>query len=106
MTNANLSPNTPPEAVDRLLGDYFKAQMPARWPAAPRPGTKQTARSAPAVDTLTPARWALAASVALLIGGGWVVSHFTDNGKPRNATNFDGGTADLKHMKDLSKKTK
>ncbi len=100
MTNA--TQNRQPEAVDRLLGDYFKAQMPKQW-AAPRPAGARPA-AAPATDTLTPSRWALAASVALLIGGGWFVTQFADNGKPKNTTNLDDGTANVKHLKDLGKK--
>ncbi len=103
MTNA--TQNRQPEAVDRLLGDYFKSQMPKQWPAAPRAGGARPAAT-PATDTLTPSRWALAASVALLIGGGWFVTQFADNGKSKTTTNFEKGEADVKHLKDLGKKTR
>lgn len=91
MTNQHL----PDERVDRLLGEYFKTNIPAgRWPSAPR-----TANVRPANTTTDPAvrsRWALAASVAVLLGGCWYLSDNLTGGKARKGPGLDGGSADSK----------
>ncbi len=91
------------DEVDRLVTAYFRAEMPAKWPAAPRPWA-EPARSAnpPARDPATRSRWALAASVALLIGSCLYLSGQATDGQPRPDVNFDG-TADAKHAKDVGK---
>ena len=48
----------------------------------------------------------MAASVAILVGGCWYLSGHMTNGKQRPDANFDGGNADTKNVKDLSKKPK
>jgi hypothetical protein len=79
-----MNSNTPSDALDRLLSDYFKAQMKRPWPGAPRP----TAQAAPArrvevrnttaagllTNHPTRARITLAASVAILLGSCWYLS--------------------------------
>lgn len=60
----------PPDEMDALLSAYFRAEMPHPWPASP---LARTIRLATTVESARPAlsrsRWALAASVALLLGG-------------------------------------
>jgi hypothetical protein len=100
MTNHPTSDERP-ERVDRLLGDYFKAQLPTKWPAAPRPD-----RARPATTRTSPAarsRWALAASVAVLVGGCWYLSGHSGAGK--RGVGLEGGTAThpKEVLKDLEK---
>jgi hypothetical protein len=65
----------PPDALDQALADFFKAQMPRQWPAAPVTAhATPPARATPRTDTLTRARLTLAASVALLLGTGWYLA--------------------------------
>ena len=97
-------PNRPEDEIDRLFTAYFRAEMPARWPNAPRPWaqTVQPASSAPA-DPTRKSRWALAASVALLIGSCWYLSGHVTDGKAKPGFNPEGGAADVNHLKHLSK---
>jgi hypothetical protein len=89
-----MTQNPPPDALDKLLSDFFKRQMKQPWPPAPVPpgpsplsaldgrvslnGKPTLAEPAPAArtpaDPITPARLTLAASVALLLGGCWYLS--------------------------------
>lgn len=98
----NTLPSTPPDALDRLLSDFFKGQMKRPWPAAPatsaglngkpvgivEPASLLGARNAtsrpelahPRVVTASPepgsrARLTLAASVAILLGSCWYLSN-------------------------------
>lgn len=72
----------PPDELDELLSDYFKAKLPHPWPAAPvppaavaEPASVVAARSAPVTaDSGRRARLTLAASVALLLGTCWFLS--------------------------------
>ena len=61
--------------VDQLLRDYFRAEMPAPWPAVLAPVEGQTASGTPA-RRRSPyrSRFALAASLLLLLSGYWVLS--------------------------------
>jgi hypothetical protein len=76
--------------VDQLLSAFFQAQLPSRWPAAPVVGNHvpstalavrgivqtvdQTTRQGQIVSPGgTRARWTLVASVAILLGGGWLL---------------------------------
>lgn len=105
MKNFDPSANLPPEGVDRLLGEYFKSQLPKEWPAAPKMGSvKPSQKNGPVLDTMTASRWALAASVMCLLFGCWYVSSQSDNGKPRNSTDLEGSTANAKILKDMGKK--
>jgi hypothetical protein len=70
--------------LDRLLSRFYQSEMPAPWPAAPRP--EATARPMPASrlpgyerprQLVTGPRAALAASVALLLGSCWFLSNQT-----------------------------
>ncbi len=65
--------------VDRLLSDFFRAELPNPWPAAPVPDEQP--QSLPLSTRKSLRRWsglrsrfALAASVALLFIGGWFLS--------------------------------
>ena len=98
-----MTKHTSDEQVDRLLGDYFKAQVPAHWPPAPR-----TDRARPAAtrttDPAARSRWALAASVAVLIGGCWYLSGTPDTGKARKGVDLDNGTATTPNLDQLKPK--
>ncbi len=76
--NAFASPPTPagdpsPDDLDRLLGAFFRAEVPSPWP---RPKALAAVPAAPArrARTLRQSRLALAASVAALLVGGWYLS--------------------------------
>jgi hypothetical protein len=60
----------PPDELETLLSSYFRAEMPAPWPAPPlMRATPQQPAAARTARGLTRSRMALAASVALLIAG-------------------------------------
>jgi hypothetical protein len=85
----------PVDALDRLLSNYFKAQLKQPWPAAPQapvvePSSfvvermaraEQPLRKTATSDTNSRARYTLATSVALLLGTCWFVS---DGFQPAN----------------------
>ena len=86
-----------PDELDRLLADFFQAQLKRPWPGAPTPaGVKSVepselvaARAAEAPhNTPTPARRdsrarvTLAASVALMFGTCWYLSNGFQPGEP------------------------
>jgi len=88
----NTLPTTePPDDLDRLLSDFFKAQLKRPWPGAPFPSaTAQSAEpsglaaaraaEAPARrDTAARARVTLAASAALMFG---VTLYLSDGFQP------------------------
>src|SRR5262245_19026780 len=66
--------------LDDLLRAFFRAEMPSPWPKAPptpsRPALRllQAPAAAPRRRVLTRSRLALAASVALMLGGAWFLS--------------------------------
>jgi hypothetical protein len=107
MTTNTPQPNVPGDEVDRLLGEYFQAQMPAKWPPAPTPANEPARSARPDIsrrpDPATKSRWALAASVALLIGSCWYLSGQATNGHRRPDTSLNETTADVKHAKDAGK---
>jgi hypothetical protein len=102
-TNSRI-PNRPDDEIDRLFTAYFRAEMPARWPNAPRPWA-ESAQPAPAAagDPTRKSRWALAASVALLIGSCWYLSGHVTDGKAKPGFNPEGSTANLKQLKEMGK---
>lgn len=86
---------TPPELhaadeLDRLLSDFFKAQLQQPWPHAPFPpavsepgglvtlgvaeGPRSRGRPAKASGAGARARFTLATSVALVLGTGWFLA--------------------------------
>ena len=94
MTTTTPQPNLPGDEVDRLLTAYFRAEMPARWPAAPSPsGTFRRPDNAPAADPASKSRWALAASVAILVGSCWYLSGLATDGRPKKGLGLDDGQA-------------
>jgi hypothetical protein len=62
---------TSPDDLDRHLSAYFRAQVPAQWPVAPVP---VQARTTPRFGAAWKTRLTLAASVAGLLGLGWVLT--------------------------------
>jgi len=97
--------NKSSDDMDRLFGAFFQAELPAKWPAAPRPWAEK-AHNRPAQAAIDPSvrsRWALAASVAILLGGCWYLSGHLNDGKAKHGLNLDGGDANLKHVKDMKK---
>ena len=97
---------TPPDDnIDRLLASFFKAEMPHPWPGAPEPAaisepsglvaerTATTTDQPPARrDTGSKSRLTLAASVALLLGGCWILSNgFQTTSRPTNGNNSAPG---------------
>lgn len=105
MSTITKIPSPPNDDMDRLFGAYFKAELPAKWPTAPRPWSEQALirPSHSATDPSVRSRWALAASVAILLGGCWYLSGQLNDGKPKLGLNLEGGAADLKHVKDMKK---
>jgi len=75
----------PPEDVDQLLQAFFRAEMPSPWPEMKVPA-EPPARITPRTRSLVRSRWALAASVALLAIGPWLVA-----GKFQTAPRTDVG---------------
>ena len=67
--------NPTQDDLDDLIGAFFRAEMPDPWPGSPRPRTeparapRREARAWAAYSKL-----ALAASLALLLAGGWLLS--------------------------------
>ncbi len=99
----------PPDALDRLLSDYFNSELPHPWPAPPAVGHAEPSsavRPAYASDPNSRARWTLTCSVAVLLGScwyfsnGWQAGHQQGSGKPAPGSapvginNLDPGTAD------------
>jgi hypothetical protein len=101
MNTNTRNPNPPGDDLDRLFSAYFQAELPAKWPAAPRPwadpARPKTANTA--ADPSVRSRWALAASVAILLGGCWYLSGQLTDGKGKAGLNLEGGGADLNHIK-------
>jgi hypothetical protein len=65
----------PPDDLDRLLGRFFKAQVPHPFPAVRVPEPAQPAvRASAAGDSGYRSRLTLAVSAALLLGGGLYLS--------------------------------
>ena len=102
------------DELDRLFSDFFKSQLKQPWPKAPIPAPRTTAepselvatrateapRNAPPApakprDNTARARFTLAASVALLLGTGWLMTNGYEPGTrsigcPVPATNGPG----------------
>ena len=98
--------NSPGEDLDRILSDFFKAQMKQPWPAAPstavsepsilvesRAAAAESPRNQPAAhDSNIRSRFTLAASVALLLGTCWYLSTgFRPAERSTPSTPADGG---------------
>lgn len=60
------------QKADELLRDFFRSELPSRWPAAPLPTAVATPLALPTGSRWRPrslARLALAASLVVLVGG-------------------------------------
>jgi hypothetical protein len=90
-----------PNDIDAVLGAFFKSQVPNPWPAFKRPPEKRTLPFRPAAKTprtgfVLGSRVALAASVALLMLCGWLLSGSMNgsmNAKGKPPFDRDSGTA-------------
>jgi hypothetical protein len=105
MNTNTRSPNPAGDDLDRLFSAYFQAELPAKWPSAPRPWADKV-QPKPANMTDDPAtrsRWALAASVAILLGGCWYLSGQLTDGKGKSGLDLSGGTSNVKNVKELNK---
>ena len=65
--------DVPPHEIDRMLTSYFQSQLPSPWPVLKAPAS---ARPAPFArrDGLAYSRCVLAASLASLLVGGWLLT--------------------------------
>jgi len=95
-------PVPPGDALDALLGGFFKAEMPAEWPAfrAPAASTRRLRfppeRSAARPSGRRGAMWsrlALAASVALLVLAAWLMPGPTSGPAGRGLPTIGPGSA-------------
>ena len=68
----------PTTEIDEKLGRYFKREMPNPWPPCPTP-------RAPTLSYLRITRWAVAASIGLLLAGYLALAGFF----PRESTRLD-----------------
>jgi hypothetical protein len=100
-----------PDELDKLFSDFFKAQLKHPWPNAPLPaGGAATSATEPSElvhtrtesprnsptpapqahakhhDSTARARFTLAASVALALGGCWILANSFTPGERSNAT--------------------
>ena len=79
------SPQPSPDDLDRAFSQFFRAQVPAKWPAPPIPADAAPARTAGAWR----GRLTLGASVAALLAIGFAVSYGPTIGQPNKAGGFD-----------------
>lgn len=86
-----------PDDADRAFAEFFCGQVPAPWPQCPVPAA---AKPAPASDAPWSSRFALAASVALLLGLGFAfTSGIAPSAKPNTNGNLvNGATANGKDL--------
>lgn len=90
--------------VEHMVRAFFQSEMPREWPGAPATRTSRSdARSAlPSMLASSRSRWALAASVAVLVGGMWLVNGLRSTSRPGDRPfNPDGGMADKNAMEKL-----
>ncbi|HEY1379622.1 MAG TPA: hypothetical protein VGF55_22655 [Gemmataceae bacterium] len=86
--NATTSPiSDGPDDLDRRLGAFFHGEVPTPWPTLKAPVTTPVQVRG---GTLTAGRLALAASVAALLAGGWLLGRLPG---PPAAGSLDNGTA-------------
>lgn len=97
--NADSPPN--PDALDRLLSDFFQRERKNPWPAAPVPASVEPVELVavrnelprrPVGDPSHRARLTLAVSAAVLLGGCWYLSNGLQPAeRPVNATTKPAG---------------
>jgi hypothetical protein len=87
----------PGDDLDGLLTAFFRSELPSPWPGAPEPEEAEViVRPMPrARRPIWGSRLALAASVALLLAGGWMLSgSFSDTPGGSGSPKIDGISAD------------
>jgi len=101
-----MTPNSPDD-LDRLLSDFFKAQMKNPWPNAPlaqsaEPSERATRPAAPPArrDGTVRAKVTLAASFALLLGTAFYLSDGYAPAPRPNAQPATNGAPSLFHGSD------
>lgn len=87
-----MSQPLPPDRVDDLLSGFYKSKLPSPWPAAPSFAEPAKLRMAAPSNR---ARYALAASVALLLGTCWYLSNGPPTGDRPSTKPAAGGTGIL-----------
>jgi hypothetical protein len=84
------------DELDGLLRAYFQRQMPQPWPAAPVPQEESLIYHRPQASgrALARSRWALAASIGLLVVGSLVLpARFTRDTRPNIDVGATPGSA-------------
>jgi hypothetical protein len=79
-----------PDDIDRLLADFFRGEVPDPWPTLRAPVVTPVRRKGR--SPLRAGRLALAASIAALVAGGWLLSGRMPN-VPPNVGSLDSGNA-------------
>jgi len=106
-TNTRIPNPTPEEGagLDRMVAAYFRSEMPSKWPAAPQPWAEKAhaASEQRGTDPSRRSRWALAASVALLVGCCWYLTGKVTDGKAKKPFNPDGMATPAAIDKNLGK---
>ena len=96
--------------LDGLLRDFFRAQLPEPWPALKPPAALPLRLLPPAAPRWSRwrSRFALAASVGLLMVGHWFLSNRLPTASPVRPDVKGGGEAGRGHLEKLltPKKTK
>lgn len=100
MINQNTNHQDGAAEVDHLLHDFFRAEMPHPWPAMRTMAVPSQARRVGSFWSNATGRFALAASIALLIAGYLTLSGFFP--RHQEATGVETGP----HMGGMEKKTK
>jgi len=62
-----------PDNLDQVLRTYFRSEVPSPWPSLPTPGSTRVA-TAVRNHRLTQSRLMLAASIATLLIGSWLLT--------------------------------
>ncbi len=78
-------PLQPGDDLDRLLRTFLRSQLPYPWPPPPVASCQHRPADG---RNLIRSRWSLAASVALLLVGSWLLpSRFTPDARPEHGPN-------------------
>jgi hypothetical protein len=87
----------PKDNLDELLRAFFQAEMPSPWPTLEAPEPQPILLPAKRPWSMTPlkrSRLALAASVALLVGGSLFMAGHFEGQPPETLKSPGGGTAE------------
>jgi hypothetical protein len=79
-----------PNDIDRVLGEFFRSEVPNPWPSLAAPVKAPTSRVES--SSLSAGRMALAASIAALLASGWFLSGRLPSPAP-SAGSPDSGSA-------------